>query len=80
LLINLQAVDTTAKILAHKDAPSEFVPLGQISEIPTYATAASFFAKANLIGLKILSQGDMKGRVTFQTQALFKNLKRNQRF
>jgi hypothetical protein len=26
LLINLQAVDTPAKILAHKDAPSEVVP------------------------------------------------------
>ena len=80
LLINLQVVDATAKILAHKDAPSEYVPLGRISEIPTEATAAKNFAKAYLIGLKVTSQGDMKGRVTLQTQAQFKNLKRNIRF
>jgi hypothetical protein len=56
------------------------VPLGRIIEIPTNAKAANSFVKAYLICLKVTSQGDVNGKVTFQTQAQFRNLKRKLRF
>ena len=39
LLIALQALDSTAKILPHSAADSMYVPLGRTKDIPTDASA-----------------------------------------
>ena len=81
LLIALQAVDSTAKILPHSDAPSVYVPLGRTKEIPIGNDAAvEKFVTAYLAGLKMSPEGDMKGKVMIQAQAKFENLKRNHKF
>ena len=52
LLIALQAVDSTAKILPHLEAHSAYVPLGRIKDIPTDSSVKNF-VKAYLAGLKM---------------------------
>jgi hypothetical protein len=79
LLIALQAVDSTAKILPHSAADSMYVPLGRTKDIPTDSSAKNF-VKAYLADLKMSEKGDMKGKVMIQMQAQFKNLKRNTKF
>ena len=79
LLINLQYVDESARILAHPEASSKFVPIQRTTDIPTDESARRF-VYAYILNVKVTPKGDMKGKVWIQSQAKFSNIKRNTRF
>ena len=79
LLINLQKVDRTAKILAHPEASSQYAPLQRTKDIPNDETARRFIS-AYIAGVRVTPQGDMKGKVWIQSQAKFSNIKKNTAF
>ena len=80
MLIILQYVDNSARILPHPDAASQYVvPIQQCTDIPNN-TSARQFVEAYILDLCVTTQGDMKGKVWIQSQAKFSNIKRNTNF
>jgi hypothetical protein len=79
LLINLQQVDSSARIIAHPEAASKYVPIQRTSDIPTDELARRF-VYAYILNIKVTPKGDMKGKVWIQSQAKFSNIKRNTKF
>jgi hypothetical protein len=74
LLINLQYVDESARILPHPEASSKYVPIQRTTDIPT-GESARRFVYAYILNVKVTPKGDMKGKVWIQSQAKFSNLK-----
>jgi hypothetical protein len=79
LLINLQYVDESARILPHPEASSKYVPIQRTTDIPTDESAQRF-VYAYILNVKVTPKGDMKEKVWIQSQAKFSNLKRNAKF
>ena len=79
LLINLQKMDTFAKILLQPEAPSHYAPLQRTKDIPNDESARTFVS-AYIADIRVTPQGDMKGKVWIQSQAKFPNIKKDTRF
>ena len=79
LLINLQKVDASAKILPQPEASSQFAPLQRTKDIPNDKSARTFVS-AYIADIRVTPQGDMKGKVWIQSQAKFPNIKKNTKF